>query len=257
MPVIRLKKKSIASPVFLLGFLLIWEIAVRVAEIPSWLLPAPAEVITTLWEMLPLLFYHSQITVLAAAAGLLTAVIVALVLAAVMEFSPWIRQGLYPLIVISQTIPIITIAPLLIIWFGFGILPKVVVVSLVCFFPVAVSMAEGMMAADPDMVNLLKVMGSSRWQIIKLVRFPAALPSFFSGLKIAGTYAVMGAVIGEWMGATRGLGVFMTRASHAFQMDRVLACIVIISLVSLLIFGLIELSARLAMPWYYKERGDS
>lgn len=249
-------RKSIASPVFILGFLLIWQIGAQITKIPSWLLPTPAEVINTLWEVLPLLFYHAQTTILAALAGLLIAILLAAILAAMMEFSAWIKQGLYPLVVLSQTIPIITIAPLLTIWFGFGLLPKVIVVSIVCFFPIAVSIIEGMMAADPDMVNLFQVMGSSRWQIIKLVRFPAALPAFFSGLKIAGAYAVMGAVIGEWMGASRGLGVFMTRASHAFQMDKVLSCMVVISLISLFIFLLIEFSARLSMPWYYKERGD-
>jgi len=223
---------------------------VHVSGIPPWLLPAPKKVIITLWETMPVLFYHSQTTLLAAVTGLVTAIVVALALGALMDFSPWVRQGVYPLIVVSQTIPIITIASLLIIWFGYGILPKVVMVALVCFFPVAVSIVEGMEAADPDMVNLLRVMGSSRRQVMKLVRFPAALPSFFSGLKIAGTYAVMGAVIGEWLGATRGLGVFMTRASYAYHMDRVLAAIVIIALISLLIFALIEILAR----WLNREK---
>jgi len=179
---------------------------------------------------------------------------VAVVLAVLMDISPWTKQGIYPLLVLSQTIPIISIAPLLLIWFGLGLLPKVLVVTLVCFFPVAVNMVEGMETADPDMVNLMRVMGSSRWQVIKLVRLPAALPSFFAGLKIAGTYAVMGAVIGEWLGAGSGLGVFMTRASHSYQLDRVFAAIFIIILVSLIIYALIELLARTAMPWYYNER---
>ncbi len=250
-----MNRKIPAAPmIFLLVFLLVWEIAVRATGVPAWLLPAPGQVAGTLADMLPLLLEHSRSTALAAAVGLAAAILVALFLAALMDFAPWIRQGVYPLLVVSQTIPIISVAPLFIIWFGYGILPKVVVVALVCFFPVAVSMIEGMQAADPDMVNLLRVMGSSRWQVIRLVRFPAALPSFFAGFKIAGTYAVMGAVIGEWLGATSGLGVFMTRAAYAYQLDRVFAAIIIISLISLLLFAAIEILARLVMPWYYKER---
>lgn len=238
----------------LAGLLMFWEAAVRVTGMPAWFLPPPSRVFTALVKMLPLLLEHSRYTLLAALTGLTAAVLVALVLAVVMALSPRIRQGVYPLLVFSQTIPIITIAPLFIIWFGFGIMPKVVVVTLVCFFPVAVSMVEGMQAADADMVKLLQVMGASRWQIIRLVRIPAAQPSFFAGLKIAGTYAMMGAVIGEWLGASSGLGVFMTRASHAYRADSVFAAIIIISLISLLLFALIELMSRLTIPWYYNER---
>jgi ABC-type nitrate/sulfonate/bicarbonate transport system permease component len=251
------RNRNIAAPlVFLLSFIATWQAWVWWSGVPAWLLPAPGRVLTALWEMLPVLFRHAQSTVLAAVTGLLAAVLLALALAVLMDFSPWVRRGMYPLLVFSQTVPIIAIAPLLIIWFGYGILPKVVVVALVCFFPVAVSMVEGMEAADPGMVDLLRVMGSTRWQLIKLVRLPAALPSFFCGLKIAGTYAVMGAVIGEWLGATSGLGVYMTRATHAYQTDRVFAAIIIISLVSLLLFGLINLLARLSIPWYFKERSN-
>ncbi|AGL03084.1 ABC transporter permease [Desulfoscipio gibsoniae] len=242
---------------FLLAFLAVWEAGVRVFAIKPYLLPAPSQVIITLGDMLPLLANHSKSTILAAVSGLAAAVAVALVLAVLMDLHPWVRQGLYPLLVVSQTVPIISIAPLFIIWFGYGILPKVVVVALVCFFPVVVSLVEGMQSADGDMVNLLRVMGYSRWQVIRVVRFPAALPSFFAGLKIAGTYSVMGAVIGEWLGAVSGLGVFMTRATHAYQLDRVFAAIFIIVLVSLLIYTLIELLARLVMPWYYNERRNN
>ncbi|GBF34055.1 hydroxymethylpyrimidine ABC transporter, transmembrane component [Desulfocucumis palustris] len=251
------RNKNAAAPVlFILAGIAVWQGAVTFSGIQPWLLPSPLKVMATLWEMLPLLAKHSGSTLLAAVSGLLAAVLLALCLAAVMDLSPWFKQGLYPLLVLSQTVPIISVAPLFLIWFGLGLFPKIVVVALVCFFPVAVSTVAGMESADPAMVNLLKVMGSSRWQIIRLVRLPAALPSFFAGLKIAGTYAVMGAVIGEWLGASSGLGVYMTRASHSYQLDRVFAAIFVISLVSLLLFLLITLLARLAMPWYYKERNN-
>jgi len=246
--------KYIAPVAFIALLIAIWQGMVSYSGIASWLLPAPWQVVVALKEMLPLLLYHSESTLLAATAGLVAAVILALAVAVLMDSSPWLKRGIYPLLVLSQTIPIISIAPLLLIWFGLGLLPKIIVVVLVCFFPVAVSIVEGMEATDPDMVNLLRVMGAGNWKIIKTVRLPAALPSFFSGLKIAGTYAVMGAVIGEWLGASSGLGVFMTRASHSYQLDRVFAAIFVISSVSWLFFLLIILISRLVMPWYFKER---
>lgn len=242
---------------FIAAALIIWDLAVRISNTPGWLLPAPGQVLITLKDSLPLLYYHSQSTVLAALTGLLAAVTVALLLSFLMALSPFIRQGLYPLIVTSQTIPIIAVAPLFIILFGYGLMPKIVVVALVCFFPLAISMVEGMEASDQEMINMLQVMGASPWQIIKLVKLPAALPYFFAGLKIAVTYAVMGAVIGEWLGATRGLGLFMTRASNAYQMSSVLAAVVVITFISLVIFFIVEALARLFMPWYYKGKGEN
>jgi len=253
----RLIKNCSIPLVFIFAAFMAWDIAVRISSAPSWLLPTPGQVFVTLKDSLPLLYYHAQSTVLAALVGLLAAVAVALLMSFLMALSPFVKQGVYPLIVISQTIPIIAVAPLFIIWFGYGILPKVVVVALVCFFPVAVSMVEGMDAADPEMVNMLQVMGASPWQAIKLVRLPAALPSFFAGLKIAATYAIMGAVIGEWLGATKGLGLFMTRASHAYRLSSVLAAVAVISFISLIMFFLVETLARLFMPWYYRRKGEN
>jgi ABC-type nitrate/sulfonate/bicarbonate transport system permease component len=145
------------------------------------------------------------------------------------------------------------VAPLFIIWFGYGILPKIMVVALVCFFPITVSLVEGMEAADRDMIKLLEAMGASPWQVFKMVSFPGALPSFFSGLKISAAYSIMGAVIGEWLGASKGLGVYMTRSMKSFLTDRVFASIVVISILSLFLFGIIVLIARLLMPWYYRK----
>ncbi len=238
---------------FILGMLLVWQLFVTIARYPKYLLPAPSDIAAALPEMLPILFMHGRYTLLAALVGFLLAVVLALVLAVVMDLSPMLRQGIYPLLVISQTVPIIAVAPLFIIWFGYGLLPKVVVVALVCFFPVVVSLTQGMEAADHDMVNLVKVMGANTWQVITQVRLPAALPAFFAGLKIAATYSIMGAVIGEWLGSTRGLGVFMTRALHSFQMDRIFAAVLVIALLSVMLFIFIELLGRVVMPWYYKE----
>jgi len=248
------RRISLAAPLVIVLLLAVWEIAVRVTGLPVWFLPPPSLVFIALAQMWPQLLTQSLYTVAEALSGLLAAVLVALVLASLMALSPRVRRGVYPLLVFSQTVPIITIAPLIAIWFGFGIMPKMVVVTLVCFFPVAVSVIEGMQAADAEMLKLLRVMGASRWQMIRLVQIPAALPSFFAGLKIAGTYAVMGAVIGEWLGAEKGLGLFMTTASRAYRADVVFAAIVVISLISLTLFALIELLSRLSIPWYHNER---
>ncbi|MTI81823.1 MAG: ABC transporter permease [Firmicutes bacterium] len=239
--------------IFLVGFLLLWEAVVYINTFPDWLLPAPSDVAAVLPEMLPILLEHGQYTLLAAVVGFLLAIVTALILAVLMDVFPVLRQGIYPLVVVSQTIPIISVAPLFIIWFGYGLLPKIVVVVLVCFFPVVVSVTQGMEAAEQDMVNLLRVMGASTWQIIKEVRLPAALPSFFAGLKIAGTYSIMGAVIGEWLGSSKGLGVFMTRAMHSYQFERLFSAIFVVSLLSVLLFLAIELTGRLVMPWHYKK----
>jgi ABC-type nitrate/sulfonate/bicarbonate transport system permease component len=252
----KIIQKYLYPIIFIILFIVIWDTAVRLYNIEPWILPDPISVFKTFFSNLQFLIEHSKSTMAAAFIGLFLAVIVAVLLSIIMDYSYFLKKGLYPLIIISQTIPIIAVAPLFIIWFGFGLLPKVVVVALVCFFPAAVSLIQGMESADPEVISLLSVMGAKPWKIIKLVKIPAALPSFFSGLKIAGTYAVMGAVIGEWLGAKKGLGVFMTRATHAYQLDKVLSAIVIISLISLVIFVIIDITARIIMPWYYKERGN-
>jgi ABC-type nitrate/sulfonate/bicarbonate transport system permease component len=146
------------------------------------------------------------------------------------------------------------VAPLLIIWFGYDILPKVLVVALVCFFPITVSTVEGLDNIDQDMVKLLVTMGATPGQILRLVKFPGALPSFFAGLKISATYSIMGAVIGEWLGGSKGLGIYMTRSMHSFLTERVFASIVVITAMSLILVGIIELIARLTMPWLYQKK---
>jgi ABC-type nitrate/sulfonate/bicarbonate transport system permease component len=155
------------------------------------------------------------------------------------------------LLVASQTIPIMALAPLLVIWFGYGLASKAAVVALVCFFPVAVATADGLRGADPDLLALLRSMGASRRQVLFKVRLPGALPGFFSGLKIAVTYSVIGAIIGEWVGAGRGLGVYMIRSANAFATAQVFAAIGVTSLVSVLLFLAVSALERLCLPWYY------
>ncbi len=245
------------SLLFVLVFLAGWEWIVRYKAIEPWLVPSPLRIIGALAEAFPLLMDHTRFTLLAAVAGFAAAIAIAVILSIVMDLSPLVKQGLYPLLIISQTVPIIALAPLFIIWFGYQLLPKVVVVALVCFFPVVIALTDGLNNTDINLVNLLRVMGASPWKILWKVRWPSALPNFFSGLKVAATYSIMGAVIGEWLGGSKGLGVFMTRAHKSFLADRVFAAILIVSILSIAIFLLVGVAARLAMPWKYKSDSNS
>lgn len=230
---------------------------VTAAQVPLWLLPTPTQIIKALWETRQLIWVHTLTTLVETTVGFASAVALSLITAGVMILSPWIKRLLYPFLIISQTIPLIAIAPLLIIWLGYGLLPKIVIVIIVCYFPVTISLIEGLEATDPDLLNLLRSMGASRWQMFYIVRWPHALPSLFAGLKIAATYSVMGAVIAEWLGSSSGLGVYLTRSSHSFLTDRVFAAIFTITALSFLYYALISILARLALPWIHSKNQDS
>lgn len=233
---------------------LAWHAAARASELPAFVLPAPADVAAAAWETRELLGPAIRATLVETAVGLLAAVVLAVALAVPIAASPLLRRALYPLLVASQTVQILAVAPLLIIWFGFGLLPKVLVVVLICFFPLAVSTADGLASADPDHVALLRGMGASRRQVWRIVRLPAALPAFFSGLKVAVTYAVVGATIGEWVGGSEGLGLFMLRARNAFRADRVFAGMLVTSALSIGLFAVTAAAERLALPWHHAFR---
>ena len=233
----------------LLALVVLWEVLVRLFRVESWLLPAPTAIAAALIKDWPTLVHHSGITVYEALIGFTLSVILAFVLAGLMDSLPLIRRALYPLLVTSQTVPIISVAPLFLIWFGYGLLPKVLVVVLVCFFPVVVSFLQGLLVVDPELIDLLRSMGASRLLIFRLAKLPAALPTFFSGLKIAATYSIMGAVIGEWLGAEAGLGYYMTLSQRSFLTARLFAIIVIITVLSLVLFKVIELLEWALTPW--------
>lgn len=228
-----------------------WEIAAWASGLPPLVLPPLSRVFAAGWDRLDLLGGAVATTLLETGLGLTAAVALGIALAAVIDFSPLMRRALRPLLVASQTVNPLSIAPLMVIWFGFGLLPTVVIVVLVCFFPVAVNAADGLASADPELIALLRAMGASRRQIFRMVRLPAALPAFFSGLRVAVTYSVVGATIGEWVGATAGLGYYMLSAKNALATDRVFVGILVTTGLSIGLFGLVVLAERLALPWYY------
>lgn len=234
---------------FILVIIGLWQFIVDQGLIARYILPSPWDVITVCMAILPEITGHVAITLQEALTGLLVAAVLSILLAVLMDNFVIVRKALQPLLVVSQTIPIMVLAPLFVMWFGFGTLPKVMVVILVCFFPIVISLLEGLSSLDLDLLNLMKSMKASRWQIFYLAKFPASLGSFFSGLKIATTYSIIGAVIGEWMGGKSGLGVYMTRVRQSFALDKVFATILIIILLSMVLFKLIELIQFIVMPW--------
>jgi ABC-type nitrate/sulfonate/bicarbonate transport system permease component len=239
-------------PAILIGlFLTVWQSATWLWRIEAYLLPSPSRVVAAGIQARGLLSEHIQQTLRETLLGFTIALSCGLLLAVVIDLSGFLRRALYPLLVVTQTIPIMTIAPLLVIWLGYTIWPKIIVVALVCFFPIVVTSADGLHSADPELLALLQAMGANRGQVFFKVRVPGALPSVFSGIKIAITYSVIGAIIGEWVGASKGLGVFMLRASNSFRTDWVFAAIAVSSLLSILLFLAVAVIERLALPWYY------
>ena len=233
------------------GLLLAWELAVRLLDVPTYLVPAPTQIWRAGLEVRAVLPGHLRTTLVEALAGLALAAVAGVVLAAAMVSMRPLQRALYPLLVVSQNVPLVVIAPLIVLWFGFGMMPKALVVAAVCFFPIAVSTTEGLLGADRDLLELVRSMGGSRWQLLRVVRLPSALPAFFSGLKISSTYAVLAAVIGEWVGASSGLGLFITRAQTSFRTDRVFVAVVLIAAVSIALFALVGAAARFVLPWLY------
>jgi ABC-type nitrate/sulfonate/bicarbonate transport system permease component len=217
--------------------------------VADYVLPAPSRVWRALWSMAPDLGDDVQVTITEAVLGLLAGATAGVVLALAIAAWPVARRAVYPVLVVSQTVPVIVLAPILTVWLGFTMAPKIVVVALVTFFPVVVSTVDGLVHADRELVDLVRSFGASRPTVLRVVQVPHALPGFFAGLKIAASYAVVGAVIAEWMGASQGLGLAMMRAFRVFRTDRVLAVVVVVAAASVTLFFLVHLVARLAMPW--------
>lgn len=239
-------------PVLLLAFTaVVWQLVAVQSGLSAFILPSPTQVIAAAWDTRALLADAIGTTMLETLLGLVVAIGLGIALAAGMDLIDLLRRALYPILVASQTVQILAIAPLLIIWFGFGLLPKVIIVVLICFFPLAVNTADGLGSADPDLIALLRSMGASRGQIWRMVRLPSALPSFFSGLRIAVTYSVVGATIGEWVGGSAGLGLYMLRSKNALATDQVFVAIVVTSAISIGLFGLIYMLERRALPWFH------
>lgn len=244
---------KISSVLALLTVVLIWAGATGFSLVPSFMLPSPRAVAQAFIGDVSTLMRHAAVTLTEAFLGLLFGVLLAFVLATLMDRFPLLYKALYPLLVITQTIPTIAVAPLLVLWMGFGMAPKITLVVITTFFPIAVSLLDGYRAADADAINLLRSMGAGRVKIFRYIKFPTALGSFFAGLKVSASYAVVGAVIAEWLGGFEGLGVYMTRVQKAYAFDKMFSVIIFITLISLLLMWGVMGVKTLVMPWERKE----
>ena len=233
--------------------LILWQIVSALGLVPRFMLPSPVDVILAVIEDFGLLMMHARITLTEAFLGLGFGILVGFLFALVMDFFEGVRRSLYPLLVVTQTVPTVAIAPLLVLWFGYGILPKVVLIVLTTFFPIAVGLSDGFRSVDPDAVNLMRSMGANRWQIFRHIKLPGAINAFFAALKISASYSIVGAVISEWLGGFSGLGVYMTRVIKSYSYDKMFAVIFLISLISLILMGGVKLLHRRMTPWEVTE----
>ena len=229
--------------------LIVWQLVSAIGLVDSFMLPSPIQVLRAFITEFPILMEHLLVTLAEAFIGLAFGVLLGFVIAVLMDQFEGIYKAFYPLIVLTQTIPTVAIAPLLVLWFGYEMMPKVILIVLTTFFPIAVGMLNGFQSADKDSINLLRAMGAGRWQIFRHIKFPGALSQFFAGLRISVSYAVVGAVISEWLGGFHGLGVYMTRVKKAFSFDKMFAVIFLISIISLLLMKGVDLLQKKCMPW--------
>lgn len=237
----------------ILVILIVWQTACVTGLIPRFMLPSPVDVVKAFVEDFPLLMSNTGVTLAEAFAGLGAGILIGFVMAVLMDHFDKVYQAFYPLIVLTQTVPTVAIAPLLVLWFGYEMLPKVILIVIVTFFPITVGLLDGFRSADKDTIDLMRSMGASKLQIFGYVKVPGSLSYFFASLRISASYAVVGAVIAEWLGGFHGLGVYMIRVKKAFSFDKMFAVIFLISAVSLLLIGGVNLLQRKCMPWEEKK----
>lgn len=233
--------------------LVVWQILSSTGIVPDFLLPSPVDVARAFVNDFPLLMMHLKVTLLESILGLVIGIATGFAMAVLMDHFEPFYKAFYPVVVITQTVPAIAVAPLLVLWLGYDMAPKVTLIVIVTFFPMTVGLLEGFRAADGDTMNLLKAMGADRIQIFRHVKLPGAMDRFFASLKISASYSVVGAVIAEWLGGYSGLGVYMTRVRKSYAFDKMFAVIFLISAISLLLMSAVEILQKRMMPWRTKD----
>lgn len=243
------------SPIAALVFIVaVWAAVCGFEIIPSYMLPSPQSVVKAFIEDFPLLMQHSATTLSETGIGLSVGIILAFITASLMDRFKLFYNAIYPLLIISQTIPTVAVAPILIMWMGYDMAPKIALIVITTFFPIIVSLLDGYVSVDKDAVSLLRSMGAKNSRIFFTVKLPSSLSHFFAGLKISVSYAVVGGVIAEWLGGFEGLGVYMTRVRKAYQFDKMFAVIILIIIISLLLMLAVSLIRKAVMPW--ERKGD-
>ncbi|NHT77126.1 ABC transporter permease [Rhizobiaceae bacterium CRRU44] len=235
---------------FALALLLVsWEAYAQLSGISPTTLPAPSRVLEQAWQNRQPLWDNTLPTIRATVFGSACSLTVAFLLSVLVDFYRPVRRALFPIFIISQTLPLVAIAPLIVLWFGFGLAPKIMLVALVTFFPILVALTQGYESTEAEIEQLLASMGAPRWKRFLLARLPSALPYFFAGLRISMTYAVVGAIFAEYAGAAKGLGIYILNAKNNFRPDLVLAAVLVSAVLTLALFGLTVFVQRLVMPW--------
>ena len=246
----RRLRRLVAPVVFALLFLGTWQLYVAVADAPESSLPSPTEIAAAGWDARSLLIDNTWVTVGEILLGFGLAIVVGLGLALLIRSSRTVERAVYPWLVVSQMVPVPAIAPIFVIWTGFDLRPKVMVIALVAFFPIVVNTVDGLRAADPGLLRLMRTMGASRLQRLRYGSFPASLPFLFSGLMVAAALSVIGAVFAEWVGSSEGLGHLILVLNNATDTATMFAAIFLLSVIGIGLFGLVVLCERLLLPWY-------
>lgn len=246
---------ALPAALIALGIIL-WEVLVRASDTPAWFLPAPSDILRALVENWRLIASHTWVTTEEVLIGFGLSFLAGASVAIAIAYSRLVERTVYPLVIASQAIPIIALAPILLIWFGYGLTPKIIVVVLICFFPIAVNTVDGLRAVDPELIDLLRSMGAGRWKTFRTVRLPASLPYLLSGTRVAAAVSVIGALIGEWIGSSAGLGYFMIRSASQFRTDRVFAAVLVSAVLGILLFVAVTLAEWILLPWQRQARAD-
>jgi len=241
--------KAVRVIVTLVGLVLAWQLLVRITGVPHFILPDPARVVGRLIADWDLLLHHARFTVAEIVLGLLLGTVLGGAAALALAASAAARRWLLPLLVASQAIPVFALAPLLVLWLGYGLASKVAMATLIIFFPVTAAFHDGLRRTEPGWLDLARSMGASPWAVLRHVRLPAALPAFASGIRVATAVAPIGAVVGEWVGASAGLGYLMLHASGRVQTDLMFAALVVLAVIAVGLWSLVDHLLRRALPW--------
>jgi NitT/TauT family transport system permease protein len=239
----------VGSTLTFIAMLLLWEVLVRQLEIPAWMLPAPSAIADAMSEWRSELAVHSMVTLYETLVGFAIAIAISIPLAVAVVYSPLLQNTIYPILLALQSMPKVAIAPLLALWIGFGPAPKIVVVFLVCFFPIVVATATGLTAVPASLMDLIRSLSASQTQTFLKIRFPTAMPHIFVGLKIAITFAVIGAVIGEFVGSENGLGYLILVSTSQSRTPLAFGALVLLTVMSIVLYYGIALLERLVVPW--------
>jgi ABC-type nitrate/sulfonate/bicarbonate transport system permease component len=247
--VVRRIVQYVPAAVLLALAIATWQLLAAALNVPDYLLPPPSEIWQTTVDQHQLLIDNAQPTLKIAVAGFLLALALGLLAAIAIRYSRLIELALFPIVISTQTVPVVGLAPILVIILGYDLLPKIVIVCLVCFFPITVNTVDGFKSVDPDLTALLRTMGASTWRLFRDVDWPSALPYVFSGAKVAVTYSVIGAIFGEWAGSSEGLGYLLNQSREQFDTPLVFSAMTVLTIMGISLFLLVVLAERLLLPW--------